>query len=109
MADLPKDRVLLGFFNEAAAHIREGRWVSPFATRPKGSKPPLAVPSDFAQALKQNLQAQTVFDASAPSCRREYVEWITGAKRDDTRTRRIAQAVADLALGRQRNWKYQAR
>jgi uncharacterized protein YdeI (YjbR/CyaY-like superfamily) len=36
----------------------------------------------------------------------QYLEWIVEAKRDETRDRRIAQAVQWIAQGRQRNWKY---
>ena len=43
----------------------------------------------------------------APSHRREYLEWITGAKQAATRERWIAQAVEWLAEGKKRNWKYE--
>jgi uncharacterized protein YdeI (YjbR/CyaY-like superfamily) len=37
---------------------------------------------------------------------RDYVEWVTEAKRDETRRRRLATAVEWLAEGKVRNWKY---
>jgi len=46
------------------------------------------------------------FDAFPPSQQRDYVEWIAEAKRDETRERRIAQALEWLAEGKPRNWKY---
>ena len=57
-------------------------------------------------ALKKNKQARATFDAFSPSCKREYVDWIVEAKREETRQRRVAQAVEWMAEGKQRNWKY---
>ena len=65
------------------------------------------MPEDFASALAGNARANATFDGLAPSHRREYLEWITGAKREETRAKRIAQAVEWLAEGKKRNWKYE--
>ena len=65
------------------------------------------VPADFTAALAKNARARKAFEAFAPSHRREYLEWITEAKRVETREKRIAQAVEWIAEGKQRNWKYQ--
>ena len=59
------------------------------------------------QALKKNAAARKHFDAFAPSCKREYVEWIAEAKREATRDARIAQAIEWLAEGKKRHWKYE--
>jgi uncharacterized protein YdeI (YjbR/CyaY-like superfamily) len=37
---------------------------------------------------------------------REYIEWLTEAKREETRAKRLAQAIEWLAEGKPRNWKY---
>lgn len=76
------------------------------ATR-KHPRPALDMPADFQAALKQSKTAQKAFDAFSPSHRREYIEWIIEAKREETRNKRIAQAVEWLAEGKPRNWKYQ--
>ena len=47
-----------------------------------------------------------MFENFSPSHRREYVEWITDAKSDETRQRRVSQAVEWMAEGKPRNWKY---
>ena len=47
------------------------------------------------------------FEALSPSQRRDYIEWITEAKREETRERRVATALAWLAEGKSRNWKYE--
>jgi uncharacterized protein YdeI (YjbR/CyaY-like superfamily) len=65
------------------------------------------VPGYFAAALRKNKKAAETFEKSSPSHRREYVEWITEAKGEDTRARRIETALAWLAEGKSRNWKYE--
>jgi len=73
----------------------------------KAKKAPLKVPSDFRAALAKVPKAATAFEAFSPSNKREYVEWIVDAKAQDTRDRRLAQAVEWIAQGKSRNWKYQ--
>lgn len=60
-------------------------------------------------ALKKNSQALAAWEASSPSHRREYIEWITEAKRDETRQRRVETAVEWIAAGKARNWRYMSR
>ena len=55
----------------------------------------VSVPSDLAAALKA-AKARTKFDALSFSHQREYVTWIEGAKRADTRQRRVAETVERL-------------
>jgi uncharacterized protein YdeI (YjbR/CyaY-like superfamily) len=76
------------------------------ARAPARKKPPFKVPADLALALKKNKKAAAAFDAFPPSHRREYVEWITEAKREETRAKRLATAIAWIAEGKSRNWKY---
>jgi hypothetical protein len=59
----------------------------------------VAIPDDFAAALARSKKATRAFDAFAPSCRREYLAWITSAKRAATRAKRVAEAVARIATG----------
>jgi uncharacterized protein YdeI (YjbR/CyaY-like superfamily) len=100
LADLPPDEALIARFQAAHAALR--------APKPKRvPKPELPIPPAFANALEAAPAAQRAFDSFAPSHRREYVEWIADAKREETRTKRIAQAVAWLAEGKKRNWKYE--
>jgi uncharacterized protein YdeI (YjbR/CyaY-like superfamily) len=58
-------------------------------------------------ALKKNKAAAKVFADFSASCKREYVDWITEAKRAETKEKRVAQAIEWIAEGKQRNWKYQ--
>jgi uncharacterized protein YdeI (YjbR/CyaY-like superfamily) len=108
--DLPSEKEMLRWIREAAGFIDRGEYTSPIAARNKVVKTPKPAPKvspAFAAALKKNKKAASVFEAFSPSCRREYLEWIAEAKREETRDKRIAQAVEWIADGKQRNWKYQ--
>lgn len=76
--------------------------------RGKSAKPAVAMHPDLRRALAVNQRAKATLDAFAPSCQREYLEWIAEAKKDDTRARRIEQAIEWLAAGKKRNWKYES-
>jgi uncharacterized protein YdeI (YjbR/CyaY-like superfamily) len=105
-ADLPSRRELVRTIRQAAAAAANAPAVK--APPRKAARPPPVVPAELAEALAGHRQAHANFEAMPPSHRREYVEWITEAKRDDTRARRVAQAVALLAEGKPRYWKYEA-
>lgn len=75
--------------------------------RKHARKAPARLHPAFRAALAKSSKARASFAALAPSHRREYVEWIAEAKRDETRARRIATAVQWLAQGKRRNWKYE--
>lgn len=70
-------------------------------------KPEIPMPDDFAAALAGSRAAQMVFGQFAPSHRREYLEWITEAKTQATREKRMSQALDWIAEGKKRNWKYE--
>jgi uncharacterized protein YdeI (YjbR/CyaY-like superfamily) len=108
LKELPADKQLLAWMRQAAANVDSGDYRSPIAGRVRRVKPEAQVPADLKTALKMNKRAAEVFEAFSPSCRREYVEWITEAKREETRRKRIATAVEWMAEGKQRNWKYQS-
>jgi hypothetical protein len=56
----------------------------------------LSVPDDLATALAGDASAKAAFEKLSFTHRREYVEWVTGAKRDETRARRIAETLTRL-------------
>ncbi|HEY0549662.1 MAG TPA: YdeI/OmpD-associated family protein, partial [Verrucomicrobiae bacterium] len=58
---------------------------------------------------KRSSKARVYFDTLPPSCRREYIEWISTAKRDETRERRLAEAIEMLSAGRRHNEQYRAK
>jgi uncharacterized protein YdeI (YjbR/CyaY-like superfamily) len=106
--DLPSDKLMLGWIRKAAAFVDSGQYTSPISARRKAVKAPspAAPPAEFTTALRKNRKAASVFAALSPSCKREYIEWISEAKRPATRDKRIATAVEWIAEGKQRNWKY---
>jgi uncharacterized protein YdeI (YjbR/CyaY-like superfamily) len=106
--DLPAKKQLVGYVKEAARKIAEGERTKSL-DRPKPvrvAKAEVTVPEALAAALKKNKAACARFEAMSPSCRKEYCVWVGEAKREETRERRVAQAVATIAEGKGRNWKY---
>jgi len=57
------------------------------------------VPADFKQTLSKHNKQQQTFDKLSYSYKKEYVEWIVSAKRDETRVRRIDKALEMLRAG----------
>lgn len=105
MADLPSKKSLAGYVRKAAALNDAGVKVVRTSTR-RAPKPPAKVPADLAAALKKNKKAQATFEGLSPSHKREYIEWITEAKREETCARRLKTAIEWLAEGKPHNWKY---
>jgi hypothetical protein len=62
----------------------------------------IEVPDDLAQALAADAQAHQAFAGLAPSHRKEFVRWITEAKRDATRADRVTKTVEMVRAGRTR-------
>ena len=106
LGDLPDGDDLRSRLSEACKRI-ENTGTALKRSKPRAPKPELTVPADFARALAGNPAAKATLEGFAPSHRREYVEWIVDAKREETRARRIAQAIEWLAEGKRRNWKYE--
>lgn len=102
-ADLPDDRTMLRLIKTAVKLHDSGR-----PTRPKRKpKPELPVPADLAAALRKNKKTAAHWTDFSPGARREYIEWITEAKRPETRFSRLATTLAWVAAGKKRNWKYE--
>jgi len=106
LSDLPSKKVLAGYVKQAVK-LNEQRAKAPKQTKPKKAKPALETPPALLAALKKNRMARTNFDSLSPSHQREYVEWITEAKTDTTRDKRVATATEWLTEGKSRNWKYE--
>ena len=74
--------------------------------KPAKTRKPSRTPADLTAALKKNAKARATFAAFSPSRKGEYIQWITEAKRDETRRKRLATAIEWMAEGKPRNWKY---
>jgi hypothetical protein len=84
----------------AKAGVKLGDIVSVTIERDPDPLPNDRVPSDLARALRQNKTAAAAFKKLAPSHRREYVGFVTEAKKSETRARRIQKTIAALEAGR---------
>ncbi len=104
VSEMPAETVMIGYVKKAAALNEDGVKVE------RGAGParePIEMPDDFAAALQKNARASRHYKSFSPSKRRDYLEWITEAKRDQTRRQRIATSIEWLADGKSHNWKYE--
>ena len=102
-SDLPSDEELMSYIRKAAELNESG---TKLPKKQTAKKPPPKVPKDLAAALKKNVKAKRTFENFSPSCKREYVEWIADAKREETRRRRMDTAIEWLSQGKPHNWRY---
>jgi len=106
LKDLPSDKVMIDLIHQAMELNEKGIKVA----RPKPSaaaKKDLVIPDDLVSALNKNKKAQAQFDRFSYSHRKEYIQWITEAKTEPTRNKRLATTIEWLAEGKSRNWKYE--
>jgi uncharacterized protein YdeI (YjbR/CyaY-like superfamily) len=104
MKDLPSDKILMEYLKQA---IRLNEDDVKLPARTKASEPKaLLIPDYFMKALKNSKKALATFEAFSNSNKKEYLEWVTGAKTEETRARRVETAIELMAEGKVRNWKY---
>ncbi|MCC7307604.1 MAG: YdeI/OmpD-associated family protein [Acidobacteria bacterium] len=106
LKDLPKDKVIIGIIHQAMELNDKGINVPKTKNGSRSGKE-VVIPDVLAAALKKDKAARETFEKFPPSCRREYIEWITEAKTDATREKRLATTLEWLAEGKRRNWKYE--
>lgn len=104
LADLPKREHLGAYILEAMALIEHG--TIPRELNPKFKKPLAEIPVELSELLEANPKAKTAFESFPPSHQREYVNWITEAKREETKQRRLQQTIENLLEGKSKDWKY---
>jgi hypothetical protein len=102
--DLPADDVIINLVRQAVELNEKGIRVE---KKKPAAKKELVVPDYLTAALKKNKAAQKTFDNFPYSCKKEYVQWITEAKTEPTRDKRLATTIEWLAEGKRRNWKYE--
>lgn len=101
---LPADTLIVAFIQQAMKLNEDG--VKLPARTKAAAKNELTVPADLATALEKNKAAKQNFEAFSYSQQKDYVEWITEAKTEPTRHKRLLQTLEWLAGGKPRNWKY---
>ena len=103
--DLPTRKQLLADIRRAMK-LNEDGMKTPAVRKAATPRPAPEAPADLAAALAANPRAKKTYDSFPPSGKRDYIEWLTEAKRDETRARRLAQAIEWMAQRKPRNWKY---
>ncbi|MEO6994300.1 MAG: YdeI/OmpD-associated family protein [Lacunisphaera sp.] len=103
-SDLPPDAELEAFIKEAMVLNEKGIKLPPRKSeRPKA----VAMPDYFAKSLAAHPKANKIFESKSDSFRKEYLVWITEAKTEATRQKRIEESLAWISEGKSRFWKYQ--
>lgn len=105
LKDLPKDQALVKYIHEGMRLNEEGVKLSNKKPAAKTASP--ETPEYFLKALRKNKAALKNFETFTPGKKKEYVEWITEAKTEETRSKRIGTAVEWIGEGKTRHWKYQ--
>jgi hypothetical protein len=102
--DTPSEAALTRMVKEAVALNDAGVKVQ---RAKKAPKPAPKTPPVMLAALKKHRKALDAWKGFPPSHQREYIQWITEAKAEETRARRLETAVEWIAEGKARNWKYE--
>jgi hypothetical protein len=85
-----------------AAGVDAGDEVS-LEIAPAAEEPEPTVPADLEKALAAaQPKARAVWSDITPIARRDWIQWITSAKQDETRARRVKNACSMLAAGKRR-------
>jgi len=105
LADLPPRREIAGYVKKAMK-LNEDGVVVKRETKPRQ---PIPMTAALKAALAKAPKASATWADLAPGHRREYLEWVTEAKTDATRDKRIATTIEWLSQGKRRNWKYERR
>jgi uncharacterized protein YdeI (YjbR/CyaY-like superfamily) len=108
ISDLPSEKVLIGYVKKAAV-LNDAGVKPPRRVKPRKTSVPLKVPADLAAALKLNKKARATFEDLSYTHKKEYLDWLTEAKRVATREERFSKTMDLLAEGKTRHWKYQRR
>ncbi len=101
--DLPSDDILIEYIHQAMDLNDRG---IKLPKRDFKKREPLDIPDYFTAALERDKGALNTFQNFSYSHQKEYVEWVTEAKTEATRLRRLDQAIDWMAEGKPRNWKY---
>jgi uncharacterized protein YdeI (YjbR/CyaY-like superfamily) len=102
--DLPSEKELVRLVKAAVA-LRDSGAKRAAKPRPARDRT-LEVPDYFMAALRKNEKALATFEGFSYTNKKEYVQWVTEAKGEDTRKRRLDTAIAWMTEGKVRNWKY---
>ncbi len=104
LADLPVDAELIAWIQEAMLLNEQGAKLAP--SRSSSPAKTVLAPPAFADRLAASPSVKAIFESKSMSFQKEYNIWIADAKTDATRDKRIDEALAWIAEGKGRFWKY---
>ena len=105
LKDLPSDKQFVEYVRKAAALNKQGI-KKPADLKPKSARPELTIPEYFRTALRKNKKATATFAGFSYTNKKEYLDWLSEAKREETCAKRLKNTIDWLAEGKPRNWKY---
>jgi uncharacterized protein YdeI (YjbR/CyaY-like superfamily) len=88
------------YVKEAIAIARSGREIKPDRSRP------IVVPAELRHAFTKNRTAGAAFSRLRPGLQREFTDYVSDAKRDETKRRRIEKILPIIAAGKSLNDRY---
>ncbi|RYG11121.1 MAG: hypothetical protein EOO07_21105 [Chitinophagaceae bacterium] len=103
-ADLPTDEEFITLLVEAMILNEKGIKV---VTQKSDTPKVYELPDYFAEKFETNPKAKQIFESKSASFRKDYIIWITEAKTDATRQKRMEEALEWIADGKARFWKYE--
>ncbi len=103
--EMPTQAVLVKYIKQEI-QLNESGVKAGKSTGGRRDKKDLKIPFYFLKAVKKNKKAFKTFDEFSYTHQSEYVEWVTEAKREETREKRLATTVEWLSRSKSKNWKY---
>jgi len=104
LKDLPSDKIIIAYLKEAMKLNDTGTKLPP--RKKITSEKELITPNYLKTALSKNKKAKEQWEIFTPGKKKEYISWLTEAKTEETRNKRMEQAIEWIAEGKIRNWKY---
>lgn len=95
-------RLVKNYVKEALALAKKGAEIKPRRNQP------LVVPPELQSALAKSRSASAGFEKLTIGKRREYVDYISAAKRDETKARRVERVLPLIVAAKGLNDKYRA-
>ena len=99
-ADINESAVL-SYIKEAIVNQKAGKEI-----KPQRKSKPVVIPEELASVFKTNSEAKVSFDKMTPGKQREYCEYISEAKRDATKLKRLEKIIPMIIEGVGLNDKY---
>ncbi len=99
-SDELKTSILLPYVQEAIQNQKEGKEIKPV----KNKK--VVIPTQLSEAIEKDEELKESFEAMTPGCKREYAEYISEAKKEETKLRRLEKIIPMIKSKKRLNDKY---